>query len=122
MTNFSCLKFTIFLNPKSVIILSIKTLLASNFFQAVFPFPKQYAQWKEGCFMYEPGVIPTNRGPHSSQVQLDRLPSSINFRVSIPKAEAVAVVAGQNWTHLDRLQVNKTKINNHLPHSFDIHI
>ncbi|XP_055889743.1 uncharacterized protein LOC106068552 [Biomphalaria glabrata] len=72
--------------------------------QAVFPFPKQYAQWKEGCFMYEPGVIPTNRGPHAHQVQLDRLPGKINFHVSIPKAEAVAVVAGQNWTHLDRLQ------------------
>ncbi|BFY97405.1 hypothetical protein BsWGS_00445 [Bradybaena similaris] len=72
--------------------------------QAVFPFPKQYAQWKEGCFMYEPGVIPTNKGPHASQVQLDRLPPKVNFRVSIPKAQAVAVVAGQQWTHLDRLQ------------------
>lgn len=72
--------------------------------QAVFPFPKQYAQWKEGCFMYEPGVIPTNRGPHAQQVQLTQLPPSVNFRVSIPKAEAVAIVAGQNWTHLDRLQ------------------
>uniref|UniRef100_A0A0B7AF40 Transglutaminase-like domain-containing protein n=1 Tax=Arion vulgaris TaxID=1028688 RepID=A0A0B7AF40_9EUPU len=72
--------------------------------QAVFPFPKQYAQWKEGCFMYEPGVIPTNRGPHAQQVQLDRLPPKVNFRVSIPKAEAVAVVAGQQWTHLDRQQ------------------
>ncbi|CAG5135476.1 unnamed protein product [Candidula unifasciata] len=72
--------------------------------QAVFPFPKQYAQWKEGCFMYEPGVIPTNRGPHASQVQLSRLPTKINFRVIIPKAEAVAVVADQQWTHLERLQ------------------
>lgn len=36
--------------------------------QAVFPFPKQYAQWKEGCFMAEPGVIPTTRGPFASQV------------------------------------------------------
>jgi hypothetical protein len=72
--------------------------------QAVFPFPKQYAQWKEGCFMYEPGVIPTNRGPHAKQIQLDRLPTKINFRVSIPKAGAVAVVADNQWTHLDRLQ------------------
>lgn len=55
--------------------------------------------------MYEPGVIPTNKGPHASQVQLDRLPPKVNFRVSIPKAQAVAVVAGQQWTHLDRLQV-----------------
>lgn len=71
--------------------------------QAVFPFPKQYAQWKEGCFMFEPGVIPTSRGPHASQVKLDRLPPQVNFRVCIPRAEAVAVVADQAWTHLDRL-------------------
>lgn len=37
--------------------------------QAVFPFPKQYAQWKEGCFMAEPGVIPSPRGPFGSQVR-----------------------------------------------------
>ena len=36
--------------------------------QAVFPFPKQYAQWKDGCFMREPGVIPTARGQFASQV------------------------------------------------------
>ncbi|KAK3757666.1 hypothetical protein RRG08_000177 [Elysia crispata] len=72
--------------------------------QAVFPFPKQYAQWKEGCFMYEPGLIPTNRGPHAAQANLATLPPQVNFRVSIPKAQAVAVVAGQNWTHLDRVQ------------------
>lgn len=75
--------------------------------QAVFPFPKQYAQWKEGCFMYEPGLIPTNRGPHASQANLASLPQQVNFRVSIPKAQAVAVVAGQNWTHLDRVQGNE---------------
>lgn len=77
-----------------------------SFKKAVFPFPKQYAQWKEGCFMYEPGVIPTILGPHAQQVQIDRLPTKINFRVIIPKSEAVAVVAGQQWTHLDRLQVS----------------
>jgi hypothetical protein len=71
--------------------------------QAVFPFPKQYAQWKEGCFMYEPGVIPTNRGPHANEVNIAKLPANAHFRVSIPKAEAVAVVADQNWTHLERL-------------------
>jgi len=71
--------------------------------QAVFPFPKQYAQWKEGCFMAEPGVIPTPRGPFGSQVQKERLPEKVNFRVAIPGAEAVAVVANQEWTHLERL-------------------
>ncbi|PVD31076.1 hypothetical protein C0Q70_10353 [Pomacea canaliculata] len=68
--------------------------------QAVFPFPKQYAQWKEGCYMAEPGVIPTVRGPFSNQVQINRLPESVNFRVKIPGAEAVAVVASNEWTHL----------------------
>ena len=55
--------------------------------------------------MYEPGLIPTNRGPHAAQANLATLPPQVNFRVSIPKAQAVAVVAGQNWTHLDRVQV-----------------
>ena len=77
-----------------------------SLFQAVFPFPKQYAQWKEGCFMYEPGLIPTTRGPHAAQANLATLPQQVNFRVSIPKSQAVAVVAGQNWTHLDRVQVS----------------
>jgi len=72
--------------------------------QAVFPFPKQYAQWKEGCFMFEPGVIPSNKGPHADKVNLSRLSGQVNFRVSIPSAQAVAVVADQSWTHLERLQ------------------
>ncbi len=86
--------------------------------QAVFPFPKQYAQWKEGCFMYEPGVIPTTRGPHAAQAQLDKLPQQVNFRVSIPKAEAVAVVADQNWTHLERLQVGRLEISQFVMDAF----
>ncbi|ESO90318.1 hypothetical protein LOTGIDRAFT_218011 [Lottia gigantea] len=75
--------------------------------QAVFPFPKQYAQWKEGCFMYEPGVIATTTGPNGQQISKDRLPPEVNFRLMIPKAEAVAVVAGEDWTQLDRLQGNE---------------
>nr|KAG5714243.1 hypothetical protein BaRGS_018460 [Batillaria attramentaria] len=75
--------------------------------QAVFPFPKQYAQWKEGCFMAEPGVIPSPRGPYGNQVQVDRLPDTVNFRVSIPGAEAVAVVANNEWSHLKRGEGNE---------------
>ena len=36
------------------------------------------------------------------QVQKEHLPDKVNFRVSIPGAEAVAVVANQEWTHLER--------------------
>ena len=36
------------------------------------------------------------------QAQKDNLPDKVNFRVSIPGAEAVAVVANQEWTHLER--------------------
>ena len=40
-----------------------------------------------------PSVLP--------QVKLEHLPREINFRVSIPRAQAVAVVAGAGkWTHL----------------------
>ena len=41
------------------------------------------------------------------QVQKDRLPEKVNFRVSIPNAEAVAVVSGQEWTHLERGEGNE---------------
>ena len=41
------------------------------------------------------------------QVQKDRLPDKVNFRVSIPGAEAVAVVANQEWTHLERGEGNE---------------
>ena len=33
---------------------------------------------------------------------MDRLPDSINFKVMIPKAKAVAMVAGQDWMHFER--------------------
>ncbi|XP_050399570.1 hillarin isoform X2 [Patella vulgata] len=75
--------------------------------QAVFPFPKQYAQWKEGCFMYEPGVIASTTGPNGQKISRDRLPPQVNFRLMIPKADAVAVVAGDDWTHLEKLQGNE---------------
>lgn len=70
--------------------------------EAIFPFPKQYAQWKEGCHMFKPGAIPSARGPFGSQVQTDRLPDKVSFHVLIPGAEAVAVVANQDWSHLER--------------------
>lgn len=60
--------------------------------QQAFPFPKQYAQWKEGCFMETPLVLHPNCG------------NEVLFRVLVPKAAAVAVVAGDEWTHLSSPQ------------------
>ncbi|XP_046335302.2 uncharacterized protein LOC124117442 [Haliotis rufescens] len=71
--------------------------------QAVFPFPKQYAQWKEGCFMNEPGIIPTTTTSTGQQVNISQLPQTVNFRVIIPRAEAVAIVSGEKWTLLEKL-------------------
>ncbi|KAA0187896.1 Transglutaminase [Fasciolopsis buskii] len=69
----------------------------------VMPFPQQFAQWKEGCYLYTPldGVIsPANSsGVGSSSAQSDMIP----FRVSVPRAHAVAVVVGDDWTHLGKV-------------------
>lgn len=56
--------------------------------QKAIPFPKQYAQWKEGCYMESPLILHPGCG------------NEVLFRVTVPKAEAVAVVAGSDWTHL----------------------
>ena len=58
---------------------------------AAYPFPKQYAQWKEGCFLYEPLVL------HSGC----RL-SNVPFKCHIPEANAVAVVVEGEWAHLEK--------------------
>jgi hypothetical protein len=58
-----------------------------------FPIKKKTLQKSVGALLFV-GV--------PFQVQKDRLPDKVNFRISIPGAEAVAVVAGQDWTHLER--------------------
>lgn len=57
--------------------------------QKAIPFPKQYAQWKEGCSMESPLCL-----------HPDVCPDEAKFRVMVPKAKAVAVVADDDWTHL----------------------
>lgn len=52
-------------------------------------YPKQYAQWKEGCFIDEPASL----GPASKL-------KDCHFRAHIPNAKSVAVVADTEWTHL----------------------
>ena len=56
----------------------------------VIPFPKQYAQWKEGCSMEGPMILHPDTCKGGEAL----------FRVHIPKAAAVAIVAGDEWTHL----------------------
>ena len=58
--------------------------------QQPIPFPKQYAQWKEGCYMEFPRecCLHPGCGPE------------VFFKVIIPTASAVAVVVGDDWTHL----------------------
>ncbi|XP_052771924.1 uncharacterized protein LOC128211311 [Mya arenaria] len=60
--------------------------------QQVVPFPKQYAQWKEGCCMESPISLHQGCG------------DEVVFCMFVPKASAVAVVAGDEWTHLQSPQ------------------
>ena len=54
--------------------------------QTVYPFPKQYAEWKNGCYLYEPVVLHSNSNL-----------TNINWQVHVPHAKAVAVVVGEEW-------------------------
>jgi len=59
---------------------------------AVFPFPKQYAQWKEDCVLKEPLCL-----------HKDCSLSSVPFHVNVPKANGVALVCGgSEWMHLEK--------------------
>uniref|UniRef100_A0A8W8JJ74 Transglutaminase-like domain-containing protein n=1 Tax=Magallana gigas TaxID=29159 RepID=A0A8W8JJ74_MAGGI len=55
----------------------------------VYPFPKQDPRWKKSCYMWESLVVNKEIGK-----------PTVNFHVKIPKAEDVAVVVNQEWTHL----------------------
>ncbi|CAC5417837.1 unnamed protein product [Mytilus coruscus] len=58
----------------------------------VLQFPKQYAQWKQGCYLSEPLTI----DPDGSL-------NDIKFRVLVPGAHAVAITVGDNWTQLENV-------------------
>lgn len=57
----------------------------------VYPFPKQYAQWKEGCFLHEPLFL-----------HKDAPLKNVFWKVIIPNANNVAVVADGEWFHLEK--------------------
>jgi len=58
----------------------------------VFPFPKQYAQWKEGCYLHEPLFL------HKELPMKNTL-----FKAIIPNAKSAAVVVGEEWFQLDKV-------------------
>ena len=60
-----------------------------------YAYPKQYAQWKDGCYLYSPLVL-------NSKTSL----AKVAFKVYIPTAKAVAVVADGEWFHLEKKEDN----------------
>ncbi len=56
-------------------------------------FPRQYGQWKEGCFLHAPqdGVLTRSSAG-----------DSVTFSLVVPSANSVAVVVGEDWTQLDQ--------------------
>lgn len=63
-------------------------------------FPKQYGQWKEGCFLHEPleGHLQANRPSKGSAQSFQYM----YFKIDVPKANSVAVVVGEDWTQLEQ--------------------
>jgi len=56
-----------------------------------YAYPKQYAQWKDGCYLYCPIVL-------NSKTSL----ANVAWKVYIPSARAVAVVAAGEWFHMTK--------------------
>ena len=69
-------------------------------YATLIPFPKQYGQWKEGCCLHEPqeGQLTPNRPSKGSASSYQY----VAFKVGVPKANAVAVVVGEDWSQLDQ--------------------
>ena len=63
--------------------------------EAPAPFPKQFAPWRDGCYLYEPldGLI--SRPAPGQKLQ---------FALEVPRALKVAIVIpGEEWTQLQQL-------------------
>ncbi|WAR22331.1 KY-like protein [Mya arenaria] len=63
----------------------------TNVTSAVSTYPKQFAQWKEGCYIVEPASL-------SGLANL----SNVRFEAYIPGAKSAAIVADGNWSHLQK--------------------
>lgn len=59
--------------------------------QSVYPFPKQYSIWKEGCYLGEPLTL-----------HKDSKLVNVFFKVIIPNAKSVAIVCSGDWSHLKK--------------------
>jgi hypothetical protein len=72
----------------------------TNTYTTLTTFPKQYGQWKEGCFLHEPleGHLQQNRASKGLASSFN----SVYFKVDVPKANSVAVVVGEEWTQLEQ--------------------
>jgi len=57
------------------------------------PYPKQFGPWKEGCSLETP-----------LEARLHTSAEHIYFKMAVPRASAVAVVIGQEWTQLKQLE------------------
>ncbi|XP_021365523.1 uncharacterized protein LOC110458235 [Mizuhopecten yessoensis] len=58
--------------------------------QPVYPYPKQYAQWKEGCYLNKPLIL------HNEATL-----TNIQLSVHVPRAKGVAIVANVEWFHFE---------------------
>lgn len=69
-------------------------------YASLVPYPKQYGQWKEGCYLHEPqeGQLTANRTSKGSASSHQY----VYFKLSVPKANSVAVVVGEDWTQLEQ--------------------
>eukprot|EP00745_Piridium_sociabile_P005104 TRINITY_DN130736_c0_g1_i1.p1 TRINITY_DN130736_c0_g1~~TRINITY_DN130736_c0_g1_i1.p1 ORF type:complete len:232 (-),score=71.52 TRINITY_DN130736_c0_g1_i1:194-889(-) len=75
---------------------------------AVAPYPHQFADWRDGCHLYEPLSV-------DGSLDLDK----VKFKVKIPGARKVAVKAGEVWTHLENDGGDKWKGDVRLREQFD---
>ena len=66
-------------------------IFCHRFTKPCHPFPKQYAPWLAGGFLYEPLYL-------TRDTDLSR----VHFKVKVPQAESVAVTLEGDWQHLQR--------------------
>jgi hypothetical protein len=62
---------------------------------SVEAYPKQFGQWKEGCYLFT---------PQQGKLTQDMLKggNELAFKLEVPTAKSVAVVVGEDWAQLER--------------------
>ncbi|XP_076460851.1 uncharacterized protein LOC143293634 [Babylonia areolata] len=87
-------KLNIFIAPISSEGMSLPCVFTYLFYvtkvtKEALPFPKQYADWKAGCYLYSPMFLDPSG-------DLEK----VEFKVKVPDAKKVAVTCGDEWYHL----------------------